>query len=312
MGSLYLTWMADVLRDAGVDVAEYKDWKTRARSSGGFAEFPLCVMWHHTASSTSPDNDAYYMCYSSPDRPISNLMVDRTGKVWVLAAGATNTNGKGKSLQFSNGTVPQDKMNEHAVGMEICNAGTGEKYPVVQIDAAFLASNTINLELGNVVDDVSTHQFYAPDRKIDPAKASSVEGPWVPSSCTSSESWELSDLKAECRNRTVVTPPKEVIVSGSSSFWCGNGRLDNFVAGKNDKKLYHNWYDVAKSKWTNWEDLGGALDSAPSVTGSAQDGKPTRIDVTCKGVDDPPGLWHTWYTGGNKWHDWERIADWPG
>src|SRR5262245_7850563 len=116
--------MADAFAQAGLNVVRYSGWTTRARSSGGYEPGrPLCVMWHHTASSTSPDNDAYYMCYSSSDRPICNVMIDRAGTVWCLGAGATNTNGKGRSLGFSNGTVPSDSMNTYAVGMEICNNG---------------------------------------------------------------------------------------------------------------------------------------------------------------------------------------------
>src|SRR5262245_3775622 len=127
MGSVYLTWMADEFRRAGLSVVEYKGWTTRARSSGGFEPGrPYCVMWHHTASVAAPDNDAYYMCYTSSDRPITNVMVDRAGTVWCLAAGASNTNGKGYAVTFSRGTVPNDSMNTYAVGMELCNGGTGE------------------------------------------------------------------------------------------------------------------------------------------------------------------------------------------
>lgn len=312
MGNVWLTWMADAIEAAGVPVVRYSGWTTRSRSTGGYEPGrPLCVMWHHTASATTPDNDAYYMCYSSDSRPITNLMVDRTGTVWVLAAGATNTNGKGKSLSFSRGKVPQDRMNEYAVSMEICNNGVGEAYPRAQIDAAFTVSNVLNADLGNQPDDVSTHQFYAPDRKIDPATANAVQGPWVPRSCTSSGTWDLWDVRSECILRANPNPP-EVDMANPASIYLGGGRLDNFVTGANDGRLYHNWWDVEHGHWSPWQDLGGGLAGDPCVTGETDGaGTPLRLDVCGQGLDG--ALWHIFYPAGpGQWSGWERVADWPG
>jgi len=209
--AVYLTELANWLRNAGLSVIEYPGWQTRARGSGGYSQHPLCVMWHHTASPPSWDGqkDADYCAVGDPDAPVSNLYIDRSGTVWVLAAGATNTNGKGKSISFSRGTVPSDCMNTHAVGMEMGNDGLGERWPVAQVNSAFVVSNTINSRIGNQPDDISTHQFYAPDRKIDPA-TTNVEGPWQPSSCTSSGSWDRGDVQQECQARAGNwNPPQE-------------------------------------------------------------------------------------------------------
>jgi hypothetical protein len=222
MGSIFLTWLADDLEAAGLQVVRYDGWTERARGSGGYAHNPLCCMWHHTASLTSPANDSYYMCHGSSDRPIANLLIARDGVVWVLAAGATNTNGKGRDLIFTRGTVPIDKMNEHAVGMEIANDGLGEPYLQQQIDAAFVVSNVINARLGNQPSDVCTHQHYAPDRKIDPARGSSVQGPWQPGEINSSGSWDRSDLQDECLWR--AGPPPEYAQGIDVSKW--QGRID--------------------------------------------------------------------------------------
>jgi N-acetylmuramoyl-L-alanine amidase len=209
VGNIYLTWLADDLAAAGLQVVRYQGWTTRARSSGGYGGQPLCVMWHHTASATSAENDCYYMCYGSSDKPIANLLIARDGAVWVLAAGATNTNGKGKAMTFSRGSVPANSMNTWAVGMEMANNGTGEAYPQAQVDAAFKASNVINRKVGNAPTDVCTHQHYAPDRKIDPAKGRSVQGPWQPREINSSGTWNLDDLRVECERRawTPIPPP---------------------------------------------------------------------------------------------------------
>lgn len=137
------------------------------------------------------------MCYNSDSRPIANFLIARDGVVWVMAAGATNTNGKGRTLPFSKGTVPQDSMNTYAWGIEIANDGLGEPYPQVQIDAAFTASIAMGKSFGLQPSDICTHANYAPDRKIDPATAQAVQGPWRPESINSSGTWNVASLILE-------------------------------------------------------------------------------------------------------------------
>lgn len=211
MSGTYLTWLADEYRAAGLSVVEYDGWRTRARSSGGYASGrPVCTMWHHTASNTSPANDASFMCHGSSDRPIANVLIARTGQVWVLAAGATNTNGKGNSLRFSRGTVPADSMNTWAIGVEIANTGLGERYPQAQVDAMFTVSNVHARRLGWLPTDLAGHVDYAPTRKIDPA-VNDVAGPWAPASINSSRSWNVTDTRNEATRRFSAgpTPPEE-------------------------------------------------------------------------------------------------------
>lgn len=232
MGSLYLTQLADWIRAAGVPVVEYQGWQTRARSSGGFESGrPWGVMWHHTASQASPQSDADYMCNGSQDRPIANLLICRDGSVWVLAAGATNTNGKGSGVVWSRGRVPDDSMNTYAVGMEIACDGTGQAYPVEQIDAAFAASVAVITNLGLDPGDVAMHYTWAPTRKIDPATAAAVEGPWQPGSCTSSGTWDLNDLIAEHRYRCAGTIPEgdDMALSDDDKTWITQTAHDQAV-----------------------------------------------------------------------------------
>ena len=211
MSGTYLTEMANWFREAGLKVVEYDGWKTRARSTGGYATGrPWCVMWHHTASNTTPENDANYECNVADAKPICNVNIARDGTVWVLAAGATNTNGKGMATKFSKGTVPADSMNVYAFGIEIANNGVGQPFPQPQIDAAFVVSNVINQRMGNKASDVCTHQCYAPDRKVDPARgAGTVQGTWHPKEITSSGSWDVDDVKSECALRSAPTPEPE-------------------------------------------------------------------------------------------------------
>jgi hypothetical protein len=204
MSGLYIVDMLDVLRAAGCKVAENSTtngWQSRARSSGGFPDQPLGVQWHHTASATSPANDLSYMINGSPDRPVGNVLLDRTGTYWPIAAGAANTAGKGGPLTMSRGTIPLDSANSRTFAIEAANNGVGEAWPTVQMDAYFAGSNALNARFGNAPSDVFNHQTWAPTRKIDPATANGVQGSWCPRSSTSSGTWHQADVIAECVRR---------------------------------------------------------------------------------------------------------------
>lgn len=207
----YYTEAADVLRAAGLVVVEYEGWQSRARSSGGFAHAPLGIQWHHTASSTSPINDASYQAEGSDDSPIGNMTIMRDGAVWLIAAGAANTAGKGGPLHgLSRGVVPLDSANSTTWAIEVANNGVGERWPQVQVDAYFAASNALNALFGNLPSDVFTHALGAGDgwtsRKVDPAVAESVEGPWQPARVNSSGTWSLAYIRGEAVNRAAAQP----------------------------------------------------------------------------------------------------------
>jgi hypothetical protein len=218
MSGIYLTWLADVLRAAGLVVVDsgygIDGWQNRARSSGGFPETPLGVQWHHTASQTAPENDINWQINGCDDAPVGNMTIMRDGSVWLVAAGAANTAGKGGPLSLSRGTIPQDSGNTRSVAIEVANNGVGEVWPIEQINAYFVASNAINAQLGNSPADVFTHALGTgngwTDRKIDPATANAVSGSWIPRSVNSSGTWSLDDIRAECLARAGQPPPSPV------------------------------------------------------------------------------------------------------
>jgi peptidoglycan hydrolase-like protein with peptidoglycan-binding domain len=149
------------------------------------------------------------------DAPVGNLLLDRDGTYWPIAAGAANTAGKGGPLALSRGTIPADSGNTRSVAIECANNGVGEPWPQAQIDAYFRGSNAINAQLGNRPDDIFSHALGAgdgwTDRKIDPATASAVQGPWVPRSVNSSGTWSLQDMRNECLARAgQPVPPTPV------------------------------------------------------------------------------------------------------
>jgi hypothetical protein len=106
--------------------------------------------------------------------------------------------------------VPVDKGNTTTWAIEAANNGTGQPWPRVQVDAYFKASNELNFKFGNIPSDLFTHALYAPSRKIDPAKASEVFGPWQPRPSTNSGTWNCDDVRAEAVRRwiNVTIPPK--------------------------------------------------------------------------------------------------------
>lgn len=209
MGSRYLTDLADVLERAGLDVTTQDGWETRARSSGGFdADRPWCVMWHHAASApgASTESVANYASYGSDVAPVCNIVLGRAGDVIVCAAGATNTNGKGGPVGVSRGVVPLDSMNTYAIGIEAVNTGVGEPWPAAQIDAYYAMNNALTAAYGLEPGDCCTHAVWAPGRKIDPATADAVQGPWRPTATTTSGTWSLDDIRHEAGRRAGTAP----------------------------------------------------------------------------------------------------------
>ncbi|MDV3425861.1 MAG: DUF346 domain-containing protein [Bacillota bacterium] len=53
--------------------------------------------------------------------------------------------------------------------------------------------------------------------------------------------------------------------------------------------------------WSQWEDLGGVLTSAPGVSSWA----PNRLDTFVRGTDN--ALYHKWWNG-SRWSDWENLG----
>jgi N-acetylmuramoyl-L-alanine amidase len=270
---IYYDNLLDIMADAGVQTgvnSQNAGWESRARSSGGFSSTPKGIVWHHTASKTSIENDLSWQCHGCDDAPVGNMTIARDGVVWPVAAGASNCAGKGGPANFSRGQVALDSGNTGCWNIEVANNGVGEAWPVAQIDAYFKASNALNAHFGNQPDDVITHNAWAPTRKIDPATAEAVQGPWVPTRSTSSGTWNLDDIKNECVARASggpgPMPPQEDDDMGTpATAWTNNGRLDQFVIGTNDHLLYHRGFTY-EDGWTEWELLPGEWDGSPSVT----------------------------------------------
>lgn len=139
----------------------------RSGNSGYSASGPTHVMVHHTASSASIQNDVRYCQVSSSIRPLTNLIVARDGNVHVCAAGPSNTNGSGTDTW--GGGTPDNQMNARAIGIELCNNGIGEPYPVAQQVALLELTVALCRAYDIPVNQVRGHFEWAPTRKIDPS-----------------------------------------------------------------------------------------------------------------------------------------------
>jgi hypothetical protein len=199
-------------------------------------------------------------------------------------------------------------MNLYAVGLELANNGVGEPFPVAQIDAMFTAIIAINRAYGCAVDDVYQHQPWAPGRKIDPATAAAVQGPWRPRSINSSGTWNLDDLTAEVRRRAGTIPPPEPPPGGNMSAAAvvvGDDRLVRYFVIGADAAVWQLWWDDVEHAWSPWQTLGGGI--VGDLTATATPGSP-RIDVAGRGGDG--ALWaSTW--DGMAWLPWAAVAPWP-
>jgi hypothetical protein len=77
----------------------------------------------------------------------------------------------------------------------------------------------------------------------------------------------------------------------------GPNRIDLFAKGT-DGTLKHKLYN---GRWSTWENLGGAITSAPAVASW----EPGRLDVFARSTTN--SLLHRWYAKG-AWSGWEDLG----
>lgn len=160
-----LTWLADVLRGAGLKVVEQPGWKERGRGDVGTIKGVIC---HHTAGPLHGDHPSLDTVeHGRPDLPgpLSQLVLGRDGTFFVLAAGRCNHAGKGQWHGVIAG-------NSQLIGIEAENAGTGQDpWPAVQMDAYTRGVAAILGHIGADSVMAAGHKEYAlpRGRKTDPS-----------------------------------------------------------------------------------------------------------------------------------------------
>jgi len=162
-----LTWLSQVLRDAGLKVSECDGWQSRGRAEMGKV---LGVLCHYTGGSRQgnmPTLDILIKGRTGADAlpgPLSQLGLARDGTYYIIAAGKCNHAGPGTWKGVTSG-------NTHFIGIEAENTGgaNDSPWPEVQMDAYRRGVAAILQYIKQ--PDVSWcvgHKEYAPTRKVDP------------------------------------------------------------------------------------------------------------------------------------------------
>lgn len=161
-----LLWLAECLRDAGLEVVEVDGWQTRGSDLPGLCSV---VLGHHTATPIVPEN-------ADKDIPTLRLLVDgradlpgplcqlglgRSGTFYVVAAGKANHAGRGRWAGVVN--------SRRTIGIEAEHPGTGP-WPPAQVDAYDRGIAALLRELGQDAEHYAGHREWAlpRGRKIDP------------------------------------------------------------------------------------------------------------------------------------------------
>lgn len=160
-----LTWLAGVLKDVGLKVAECPGWESRGRGDVGTIRGVLC---HHTAGprdGNMPSLGVLIQGRSDLRGPLSQLGLGRDGTFYVIAAGLCNHAGAGIWHGISSG-------NSSFIGLEAENTGTpDDPWPTVQIDAYRRGTAALLRYLGTDAQFCAGHKEYALPigRKDDPS-----------------------------------------------------------------------------------------------------------------------------------------------
>lgn len=154
-----LSWLPDVLREAGVDVYVMPDAETRTSRRSGLGSI-RGIVWHHTATSTAWADGHVAALLRDGRRdlagPLAQVGIERDGTWVIVALGRANHNGYGV-------------WGNESLGLEFYNAGTGEPWPDAQVDSGVLGIAAICRHLDFGADRVQGHKETDPNRKIDPA-----------------------------------------------------------------------------------------------------------------------------------------------
>jgi peptidoglycan hydrolase-like protein with peptidoglycan-binding domain len=154
-----LTWLPNVLENAGLKVAPVKGWETRGRGDVGHIFGVLC---HHTAGPRNENMPSLNTLIkgrggSSPlPGPLAQLGLARDGTYFVIAAGRAIHAGKGEFRGVVNG-------NSNFIGIEAENTGLSNDlpWPEVQLDAYHRGVAAILKHIGRGAEFCAGHKEYA-------------------------------------------------------------------------------------------------------------------------------------------------------
>ena len=239
----FLLDLADTLRAAGLSVEEHDGWRQRCRSSGGYPGGPVGVIIHHTASPPSWDGqkDVDFIVSKPEAAPLANLYLDRRGTWWVIAAGATNTNGKGGPW----GPIAAQRANATVIGIEAGNTGTGEPWPEAMQDAYVAGVAALADRYGIDSNNVLSHNEWSA-RKIDPA------GPSRFGSINQYQTWDMNLFRTAVNDARTERGKVDVVQATRQG-----PAADTYVVQTGDA-----WWSIAAKTMgdpaATWESLAAA------------------------------------------------------
>jgi peptidoglycan hydrolase-like protein with peptidoglycan-binding domain len=189
-----LTWLSEVLEDAGLKVAEQPGWRTRGRGEMGAVKGVIC---HHTSGSTHGIMPSLgVLTNGRPDLagPLAQLGLGRDGTFFVIAAGRCNHAGRGMWQGLSTG-------NSNFIGIEAENTGgADDPWPAVQLDAYRRGVAAILKKIGANPIMCCGHKEYAlpQGRKDDP-------------------SFDMVDLRTQVASVLAGTAPDPIVIPDRDS-----------------------------------------------------------------------------------------------
>lgn len=188
-------WLADVLRDAGLQVVETSGWRTRGEE---YVHAIDGVIGHHTASrKTSGNLPSLKTCINGRadlEGPLCSVLGGRDGSVAIVASGIGNHAGAGYWPGIRYG-------NRSTIGFEWENDGIGEPWSARTMESYEIAVAAVEDYLDLPTERFCSHYEWARPvgRKIDPA------GPWVGGgdwySGGSRPSWSARTFRARVEER---------------------------------------------------------------------------------------------------------------
>jgi|SRR5215213_3510254 len=168
--SFSLTWLPDVLKNAGLKVSLVDGWETRGLGDIGNVFGVIC---HHTGVKNASklnmptlkslrDGRKAEPGLAALPGPLAQLGLGRDGTYFVIAAGRAAHAGKGSFRGVSG--------NLRFIGIEAENGGTSnDPWPDIQLEAYHRGVAAILKRLGKDASFCCGHKEYAPTRKDDPS-----------------------------------------------------------------------------------------------------------------------------------------------
>lgn len=183
------TDLPDRLWRAGLPVNVLDGWEGRGSSADH-----RCLAFHWTASSAneSPSSCVNYSTFNSDTSPHYNLIVDRTGVVWVCAREKTNNAGnislrardeahRGEAnwqSAASRGLSDTGSSNDTIFAIAAQNNGTGEHWSDELVEGMVVAAAVVLDSLGLPHSSYLSHHAALTARKIDLLPVANMPNDW--------------------------------------------------------------------------------------------------------------------------------------